>query len=679
MILLVEGDGGENMTTISPSEIRASENMTPTRNMSAMSGMSSGRDRSDAIDGSFGDSYRISTGDYGDSGKISSTGEENFRLAFLVEEDLQYKELRSTTKTRSEIEFIDNCCKEKTLFCGLTKEQRRAIIKQMYRLEIPKGFEMIRQGDVGNDFYVVYEGNFDIFVNDKKVGTTSIGESVGELALIHNAPRAATVTATEDSRVFAVQRAAFRCAMRNEKRNGRTQLAKALQRIPQFSFLSERSIRSMIDTFEEETFEEGEVITKQGEDGKNFYLVVTGLCRCEIKHPNGKIVDGRIGRDHYFGESALIKGEKYAATITARTRVKTFVLKKKDFMEISGDSPRIASNKSDAYYSQEKTLPVGDLKTLVGNTVGILGKGAFGVVSLVIDPDRKKSFALKAIDKYWVVKHKHQKHVFNERRLMVKLARLKCSFLVNLITTYKDDLRIYFLLEACLGGELFAIMRKGKSFRGFNQKTARFYVACVVEAFCCMHSHNIIYRDLKPENLVLDNVGYLKITDFGFAKEVKDKTYTTCGTPDYVAPEILQGLGHDKAVDWWTLGVLTYEIMNGLPPFYDKEQIHRYDKILNGSVSYPDKFSESAKHFIQSFLMVRPVKRLGMQNNAQQLIERRDFFSGFSYKKLRRRTMKAPIINEVKSYDDMSNFSPVKKFKDHAKPISKKYDFDKEF
>ena len=141
------------------------------------------------------------------------------------------------------IEFIDNCCKKRTLFSGLTKEQRLAIIEQMYRLEIPKGFEMIRQGDIGNDFYVVYEGNFDVFVKHKKVGTTSKGETVGELALIHNAPRAATVTATEDSKVFAVHRAAFRFAMRNQKRKGRTLLAKALQKIPEFRFLSEGSIR----------------------------------------------------------------------------------------------------------------------------------------------------------------------------------------------------------------------------------------------------------------------------------------------------------------------------------------------------------------------------------------------------------------------------------------------------
>jgi len=188
------------------------------------------------------------------------------------------------------------------------------------------------------------------------------------------------------------------------------------------------------------------------------------------------------------------------------------------------------------------------LKTLLGDTVGIIGKGAFGVVSLVIDLYREKSFAQKAIDKYQDVKHRQQKRVINERHLMVKLAKLKCNFLVNLITTYKDDLRVYFLLEACLVGELFTLIRKRESSGGFNEKTTRFYVACVDEAFCCMHSQNIIYH--KPGNLELDNDGYPRVTDFGFAKEVKDKTYTIIGIPDYLAPEILQGLGHDKAVDW---------------------------------------------------------------------------------------------------------------------------------
>jgi len=682
--LLYGGDQGQNISPANGDEfLRSGSNVeTPTRNMSAISGKSSGRERSDAIDGSLADSGRRSSGDCFD--KYSVKSELNFRFAFLVEEDLQYKESRPTTKTRAEIEFIDNCCKKRTLFSGLTKEQRLAIIEQMYRLQIPKGFKMIRQGDIANDFYVVYEGHFHVFVDDKKVGKTSKGEGVGELALINNAPRAATVTATEDSKVFAVHRAAFRLAMRNEKRKGRTLLEKVLQKIPEFSILSERNIKTMIDAFEEETFEEGTDIIKQGEEGDKFYLILTGLCKWEKKNLiSGKILDGRLGQHEHFGEMAIIKGEKRAATITAITQVKTLALKKKDFNEIFGGSeiwlPRIASYKSDTELSEEKSTPACDLKTLLTNTKGILGKGAFGVVTLVIDPASKKSFALKAIAKWQVVKKRQQKHVITERRVMLKLAKLQCKFLVNLITTYKDELRVYFLLEVCLGGELFTIMRRNKSFEGFKWKTARFYVACVVEAFHCMHSHNIIYRDLKPENLVLDSEGYLKITDFGFAKEVKDKTYTMCGTPDYLAPEILQGLGHDKAVDWWTLGVLTYEIMNSLPPFYDKKQIRTYKKILKGSVKYPPKFSECVKGFIQSFLMLRPVKRLGMQHNAKNIIERKGFFSGFNYKQLRDRTMKAPIINEVKSNDDMSNFRSIKKHKDNARPVSKKYDFDEEF
>merc|ERR1712113_446597 len=124
---------------------------------------------------------------------------------------------------------------------------------------------------------------------------------------------------------------------------------------------------------------------------------------------------------------------------------------------------------------------------------------------------------------------------------------------VNLIATYKDNLRVYFLLDVCLGGELFTILRKK---RYFDEDTSRFFAGCVIEAFDYMHSEHIIYRDLKPENLVLANDGYLKVTDFGFAKEISDKTFTLCGTPDYLAPEIV------------TLGILIYEMLASFPPFY---------------------------------------------------------------------------------------------------------------
>merc|ERR1711972_1242575 len=156
-------------------------------------------------------------------------------------------------------------------------------------------------------------------------------------------------------------------------------------------------------------------------------------------------------------------------------------------------------------------------------------------------------------------------------------------FLVNLRATYKDEYRVYFLLEACLGGELFTILRK---MRSFDEATARFYCVMLVEAFDYMHERDIIYRDLKPENLVLTRDGYLKVTDFGFAKVVPNKTFTLCGTPDYLAPEIVTGQGHGKGVDWWTLGILIYEMLASFPPFFDDEPMMTYRKIIQGKFEF---------------------------------------------------------------------------------------------
>merc|ERR1712183_745611 len=188
------------------------------------------------------------------------------------------------------------------------------------------------------------------------------------------------------------------------------------------------------------------------------------------------------------------------------------------------------------------------------------------------------------------------------------MLKMNNEFLVNLRGTFKDALRVYFLLDVCLGGELFTILRNR---RYFDEATSRFYAACVVEAFAYMHSLSIVYRDLKPENLVLDSRGFLKIADFGFAKEISGKTHTLCGTPDYLAPEIVTGKGHGFGVDWWTLGILIYEMLASFPPFYDKDQLSTYRKIINGKVRFPKYISPEAKDLICRLLTLRQTKRLG--------------------------------------------------------------------
>merc|ERR1719447_1108980 len=243
-----------------------------------------------------------------------------------------------------------------------------------------------------------------------------------------------------------------------------------------------------------------------------------------------------------------------------------------------------------------------------------------------------------------IVELGYQDHIKREKDVMKSM---NCDFLVNLRATYKDKLRVYLLLDVCLGGELFTILRRH---RYFDDKTARFMAACVVEAFGYMHSLNVIYRDLKPENLVLDSTGYLKVTDFGFAKQIQNQTYTLCGTPEYFAPEIVTGQGHSKGVDWWTLGILIYEMLASFSPFYDDQPIGIYRKIVAGRMKFPRHFSHNAKDLIKSFLKSKPTKRLGVLHNGDvDKIRQMEFFNGFSWAELRAFKMTPPIMPKVKS------------------------------
>ncbi|KAL6065416.1 cytochrome c oxidase subunit 1 [Balamuthia mandrillaris] len=189
--------------------------------------------------------------------------------------------------------------------------------------------------------------------------------------------------------------------------------------------------------------------------------------------------------------------------------------------------------------------------------VRTLGTGTFGRVWLVKHKATGKFFALKVLKKVEVVRLKQVDHIKNEKKV---LSQVNCPFIVNLYGTFQDDTNLYLLMEYVIGGEMFCHLRRAGR---FPNDTARFFAAQVVLALEHLHSKDILYRDLKPENLLLDKNGNIKIVDFGFAKHVEDRTWTLCGTPEYLAPEIIQSKGHGKAVDWWALGVLIFEMLAG--------------------------------------------------------------------------------------------------------------------
>ena len=198
----------------------------------------------------------------------------------------------------------------------------------------------------------------------------------------------------------------------------------------------------------------------------------------------------------------------------------------------------------------------------------------------------------------------------------------------------------------------------------------RFYAGCVIEGFEHLHSMNMVYRDLKPENLVLDKSGYVKITDFGFCKVLDEngKTFTLCGTPDYLAPEIIYGKGHGVGVDIWTLGILIYEMLASMPPFYDRDATNIYRKIVRTNPSYPAYFSSAAKDLIKRLLRKRPTERIGCTVGGIKTLKTHPWFKGFDWQKLQKQQMKSPYKPKIKSETDISNFRCQKiKEKPHKK------------
>ncbi|TDH68928.1 hypothetical protein CCR75_007700 [Bremia lactucae] len=279
-----------------------------------------------------------------------------------------------------------------------------------------------------------------------------------------------------------------------------------------------------------------------------------------------------------------------------------------------------------------------------------LGTGSFGRVRFATHKATNTYWAIKILKKADIVRLQQVEHMLSEKRILVSLDH---PFIVNLAGTYQDPRYLYMVLEYVVGGEFFTHLRKAGR---FNTNTAKFYAAQVVSIFEYMHQQDFIYRDLKPENLLLDSNGYIKITDFGFAKRVAFKTYTLCGTPEYIAPEVLLNKGHGKGVDWWTLGILLFEMLAGQPPFYDDDPMGIYQLVLSGKISFPRHFDRSAKGLIKRLLTADLTKRYGCLKNGVEDIKKHKFFSGMNWEDLLARKEAAPILPRVSRANDTSNF-----------------------
>uniref|UniRef100_A0A0N5AVM8 Ribosomal protein S6 kinase n=1 Tax=Syphacia muris TaxID=451379 RepID=A0A0N5AVM8_9BILA len=295
----------------------------------------------------------------------------------------------------------------------------------------------------------------------------------------------------------------------------------------------------------------------------------------------------------------------------------------------------------------------------------VLGKGAYGKVYMVRKiggRDHGRIYAMKVLKKVRVMtKSKTLEHTLAERQVLERLKGL--PFLVNLVYAFQSDAKLHIVMEYVSGGELFTHLCN----RGcFETRTAQFLIAELVAAVDSVHKRNVVYRDLKLENILLDNDGHIKLTDFGLSKELsKDELHRAnsyCGTVEYMAPEVIERPeeGYDETVDWWSLGVISFELLTGCSPFtVEGHQNTSKDiarRILHKKVPFPKNFDPVALDFINRLLQKSPKDRLG--NKGVEEIKNHPFFFGINWEKCEKRMLEPPFKPKISSELDAANFAP---------------------
>jgi len=585
--------------------------------------------------------------------------------------DLAIPPMGANRKKSSQLKLqLMQACTNNLLFIEMDARQQEQILESMYQISVPKGQAVIEQGEYGYNLFCVTQGSFNVYIDSEKDGKKSRvkvdrrDEGIfGELALMYNAPRSATIIANEDSTVWAVDRYTFRKVNMDLGETQREENLAFLQKIDLLAPLTTQEKSKIAEALEKTDFKRGQVIVQQNDPGDAMYLICTGEATV-LKQEPGKekaVEVKKLSAGEYFGERALMKREPRAATVKCVADMTCLRLEREAFQLLLGPLEEAMQNQLSGYEQKQSATPKDvqkcDIKFEDLETIATLGQGSFGHVRLMRDKKTKDTYALKAVSKQQIVETQQQSHILDEKRVMI---RLQHPFCVRLFTTFKDKNLLYFLLEPALGGELYTILRRKKT---FPNAVSRFYLGQVILAFQYLHDKNYIYRDLKPENLLIGSDGYLKVTDFGFAKEVTGTTWTLCGTPEYLCPEIVSGKGHGKGVDWWTVGILLYEMLASYTPFVHEDQLKMYDRIVRGNLRFPSSFSSEAKDLITRFLTHKPTSRLGVIKGGANLIKKHPYFDGMNWEELGNKKLPAPHIPKIKNPTDVSNFQCNEKFK----------------
>jgi len=600
-------------------------------------------------------------------------------------------------------------------------------VARLYQMETTAGEVIMKQGDIGDAFYVVEKGKYEQHYkftqgeedefDDGKVEDTinqTRGGFFGEWFLLYESPSNCTVTSVRDGVLWVLTRRDYLLVTKHLAERQQLRKIQFLNSVDLFaSNLSEAEIQQLADALEYRSFSRGNVVLEPGPALKEMIFVAKGAI--DMYAPSNDQPIASLYEGETFGEFALLEPcpVEYKLQVTTRKAAvlslnleecegllgpirevvtdrwrDAFVTKMTNMKEMNEikakendmlnatiaqtkqglttilQRPATKSPSPDAVADPQtaqpgKSSPPGPdqaweeappllphVKFSDFSPITCLGQGSFGKVFLVRDDGKEtnyildrsdqeapKYFALKIMARSFIVNNGWEEKADNETSAMAELSYHENSpFILQLYHSWACPKNIYFLLEYGEGGDLYGMMKIQNDYC-FTENAARYYIASVVNAFDIFHQRGICFRDLKPENLILNRHGHLKLADLGLAKKTL-RTYTVCGTPDYMAPEILRGRGHDKSVDWWALGVLVYELHTGLTPFYGDTPDKIYELILAHVPPFrftDETMSKSAKDLANKLLEPKRTRRLGNVKTGADGIRKHKYFSKFNW------------------------------------------------
>jgi cGMP-dependent protein kinase len=546
------------------------------------------------------------------------------------------------------------------------------------------GTTIFKQGEVGDKFYIMRDGSVSVQVDRIEVAVLNPGDAFGERALIEDEPRNATITTNEDNVVcYVLDRDQFNDLLGQHSNSIDEDFAReSLAKVQMFKGLSHGQIRSIAENLTKEVFTEGKLIFHQGEVGDKFYVLASGTVKVIVNHQ----VVGEILPGNYFGEKALMSkdgsGERAATILAASPKVITFALGRDDFVELMGPveaimeeaakkhtqieqasgimgrmSRMLSSNRNSTESSGIKSkdqrkygtfqtrvvapLEIAGLSEL--HVLQTLGKGEFSVVSMVVHEVTGDYYALKRVPKEMISEKMTADHSYNNRNFLLEFGggidkesgdevAAASHFFPLLYATFSDAANIFYVSEVCRGGDLHNVFYHTSFLAktrlgGVPETVAAFYVATALSALQFMHSKDVIFRNLRMENMVISDDGFVKFSDLSFCKQMDTEASTTntmCGCGEYISPEMVLAKPYNRGVDYWALGVLTFELLTGQTPFEDLTLAGIFQNVLNCKKVLPKaldavmassdgaQLSAAVVNFMESLLEEKFSMRMGL-------------------------------------------------------------------